>query len=140
MNMNRDQTEQEVARLVDAWAAAELRGDVAFLESALADDFVGIGPLGFMLTKQEWLARHQSGDLKYTAFTADEVKVRVYTEAALVTCRQIQQAAYRGSPVPGQFRASLMVVRQDGRWRLAGLQLSAMGQFQPPIPPAAPQS
>ena len=138
--MNRENTEQEVAQLANAWAAAELRGDVAFLERALAYDFVGIGPLGFMLTKQEWLARHQMGDLKYTAFTVDEVKVRVYTEAALVTCRQIQQATYRGTPIPGQFRASLMFVRQDERWRLAGLQLSAMGQFQPPVPPTAPQS
>lgn len=138
--MNQEQTEQEVARLVDAWATAELGGDIAFLESALADDFIGIGPLGFMLTKQEWLARHQSGDLRYTAFTVDEVKVRAYTEAALVTCRQIQQAAYRGTPIPGQFRSSLMFVRQDGHWRLAGLQLSAMGQFQPPTAPSAPQS
>ena len=50
--MNREHVEQEVVRLADAWATAELRGDAAFLESTLADDFVGIGPLGFMLTKQ----------------------------------------------------------------------------------------
>ena len=133
--MNREHPEQEVARLFNAWAAAELHADVAFLERTLADDFIGIGPLGFMLSRQEWLARHQSGDLKYTAFTVDEVKVRVYTGAALVTCRQSQQAAYRGAPIPGQFRASLTFVEQDGQWRLAGLQLSAIGQFQPPVPP-----
>jgi ketosteroid isomerase-like protein len=137
--MDPQQMEHEVSRLVDAWAAAELRGDVAFLGSALADDFVGIGPLGFMLTKEEWLARHQSGELKYTAFSVEEVKVRVYTDAALVTSLQTQQATYRGNSVPGQFRASLTLVRQDGRWRLAGLQLSTIGQppafAQPPKPP-----
>lgn len=135
--MAQQQTEQEVARLVDAWATAELHADVAFLERTLADDFIGIGPLGFLLTRQEWLARHQSGELKYSAFSVDEVKVRVYPGAALVICRQSQQAAYRGSPVPGQFRASLVFVSQDGQWRLAGLQLSAMGQFQPPVPTPA---
>lgn len=131
--MNQEQTEQEVARLLDAWATAELHADLAFLERTLADDFIGIGPLGFMLTKPEWLARHQSGDLKYTAFTLDEVKVRVYTDAALVRCRQMQQATYRGTSIPGQFRASLTFVYQDEQWWLAGLQLSAMGQFQPPV-------
>jgi ketosteroid isomerase-like protein/predicted SnoaL-like aldol condensation-catalyzing enzyme len=132
--MNREQTEHEVAHLVDAWAAAELHGDVAFLESALADDFIGIGPLGFMLSKEEWIARHQSGDLQYTAFSVDEVRIRSYPDAALVTCRQAQQATYRGSSIPGQFRASLMFAQQDGQWRLVGLQLSALGQFQPPVP------
>ena len=63
--MNREQIEQEVAQLADAWATAELHSDTAFLEKCLSENFVGVGPLGFLLTKQEWLARHQSGDMKY---------------------------------------------------------------------------
>ena len=126
--MNLEHSEQDVLHLLDAWTNAELHGDAAFLERALADDFVGIGPLGFMLNKREWIARHQSGDMRYSAFTLDEVAARMYGDAALVTCRQSQQATYRGASVPGQFRSSIVLVRQQGQWRLAGLQLSAIGQ------------
>jgi ketosteroid isomerase-like protein len=126
--MNREQIEQEVLRLAEAWTTAELRGDTAYLETLLTDDFIGIGPLGFMLTKQEWLVRHRSGDLKYEAFTLDEIKVRVYNDAALLIGRQVQNAAYRGNPLPGQFRATLVFVQQLEQWRLAGLQLSTIGQ------------
>ena len=133
--MNREHVEQEVVRLAAAWATAELHGDTAFLESTLADDFVGIGPLGFMLTKQEWLARHQSADLKYASFSLDEVKVRVYNDAAILTGRQVQNAAYRGNPIQGQFRITLVFVQQQGQWRLASLQLSTIGQ-----PPSFAQS
>ncbi|MFL5657119.1 MAG: nuclear transport factor 2 family protein [Ktedonobacteraceae bacterium] len=129
--MNREQAEQEVLHLTDAWAAAELSGDAAFLESVLVDDFIGIGPLGFMLTKQEWLARHQSGDLKYEAFNMDEIKVRVYNDAAVLTGRQVQKGAYRGNSIQAQFRTTLVFVQQQGQWKLASLHLSTIGQPPP---------
>ena len=129
--MNREHAEQEVLHLVDAWAAAELSGDAAFLEGILVDDFIGIGPLGFMLTRQEWLARHQSGDLKYEAFNLDEIRVRVYNDAAILTGRQVQKGAYRGNSIQGQFRITLVFVQQQGQWRLASLHLSTIGQAPP---------
>ena len=134
--MNQEHAEQEVLRLAEAWANAELGGDTTFLERILTDDYIGIGPLGFMLTKQEWLARHQAGDLKYESFSLDEVKVRVYNnDAAILTGRQVQNGAYRGNSIQAQFRTTLVFVRQQGQWQLAGLQLSTIGQ-----PPNFPQS
>ncbi len=134
--MNQEHAEQEVLRLADAWATAELRGDTTFLERILTDDYIGIGPLGFMLTKQEWIVRHQAGDLKYESFSLDEVKVRVYNnDAAVLTGRQVQNGAYRGNSIQAQFRTTLVFVRQQGQWQLASLQLSTIGQ-----PPNIPQS
>ena len=88
-----------------------------------------------MLTKQEWLARHRSGDLKYEAFTMNEVKVCVYNDASILTGRQVQNAAYRGNPLPGQLRTTLVFVQKLEQWQLAGLQLSTIGQ-----PPSFAQS
>jgi len=127
-NPQSDKMEQALNTVVEEWPGAELRGDTEFLDRLLAADFTGIGPLGFMLSKDEWLQRHRDGDLKYTALNLSEVKTRVYGDAAIVTARQTQKAAYRGQPVEGSFRITLVLVRQDGRWLLAGLQLSPIQQ------------
>jgi hypothetical protein len=126
--MNREQIEQEVVRLADTWATVELQGDTAFLERILADDFVGVGPLGFLLTRQEWLARLQSGDLKYTSHTLDEVKVRAYNETAILIGRLTQEAFYRGNPINALLRTTLVFIHQHEQWQLAGLHFCNIGQ------------
>ena len=122
-----DQT-QDVMTLGEDWAAAELRGDTAFLAEVLADDFVGVGPRGFMLTKEQWLSRHDTGSLRYEAFGLDEVEVRLFGDAAITVCRQGARGAYEGEngrfELDDRFRATLVFVKQDGRCRLASLQLS----------------
>jgi len=105
------------------WADAERREDVAFLRESLTDDFVGIGPLGFMLTKDQWLGRYEGG-LSYDSFAIDEVAVRFYGGAAVATCRQSQAGEFRGNDASGEFRATLIFAEQERRWLLAGLHLS----------------
>ena len=122
-----DQT-QTVMTLGKDWAAAELRGDTSFLGETLADDFVGVGPCGFMLTKDQWLSRHEAGSLRYEAFGLDEVQVRLFGDAAITVCRQSARGVYEDEngrfELDDQFRATLVFVKQEGRWELANLQLS----------------
>ena len=122
-----DRTE-ELKQVAEEWASAELRGDTASLGEILADDFVGVGPRGFMLTKEQWLARHETGNLRYDSFGLDEVGVRLYGNAAVMVCRQSAEGVYEDEngryDIHEQFRATLVFVRQQGRWLLAGLHLS----------------
>jgi ketosteroid isomerase-like protein len=129
--MTHEQTEQAVTRLADTWSTAERQGDISCLEKVLADDFVGVGPLGFLLTKQEWLTRHQTGDMRYSVHALDEANARVYNEAAIVIGRLTQEATYRGNPINAQMRTTLIFVQQDGAWRLAGLHFCTIGQPPP---------
>ncbi len=124
--------EDQIQNLVQEWAAAEQRGDTDFLAQNLADDFVGIGPRGFMLTKEQWLARYQSGDLHNASFALEEIAVRRYGETAVATGRQVQRTSFQGHDASGQFRVSLVFVRQAGRWLIAGWQANG------PIPEVPP--
>jgi ketosteroid isomerase-like protein len=127
--------QNEIEKLGQDWATAERRGDIVALTSMLTDDFIGVGPLGFMLTKQEWLARHQTGDLTYDSLDLDEDSVRVYNDAAVLIGQQLQNAAYRGIAVDAQLRTTLVFVREEGQWQLASLHFSPIGQ-----PPAFARS
>ena len=120
--------EQQIMDLGHEWAEAELHGDTEYLARLLTDDFLLIGPLGFMLTKEQALARFQSGDLGYTALSWSDVAVRVYGDAAIATGRHTQQGTYQGRPIDGQFRVTQVSVRQEKRWQLAGLHFSPIAQ------------
>jgi uncharacterized protein (TIGR02246 family) len=119
---------QQLEKLVQDWATAELREDTALLEHALADDFVGVGPRGFALTKEQWISRHEAGNLRYESFGLDEVEVRPYGDAAVTVCRQTAEGVYEDEngryDINEQFRATLVFVKQQGRWLLASLHLS----------------
>jgi ketosteroid isomerase-like protein len=121
---------QKITELGEDWAAAELRGDTSSIREILANDFIGVGPRGFMLTKDQWLSRHDTGSLRYESFGLDEVEVRPYGDAAVTVCRQSAVGVYEGEngrfDLNEQFRATLVFVKQDGHWRLASLQLSAI--------------
>src|SRR5215469_12888329 len=99
-----------IGSFLDEWAAAEQTGDTGWLETLLTEDFAGIGPLGFILPRQAWLARHGSHDLTYDSFALTEVQVRVYGQTAVVTTRNNTRGSYQGHPIPEATRTTLVLV------------------------------
>jgi ketosteroid isomerase-like protein len=118
------------------WAAAERAGDTEKLETLLTSDFTAVGPLGFIIPKEGWLARHRQGDLAYQAFGLDEVLARVHGGAAVVTTRQVVRGTYQGHPVPEAVRATLTAVSDTGSWQLTAIHMSFIAGTPgaPPIP------
>ncbi len=119
-----DRVAQDLKRIAEDWATAERRGDTAFMQRTLTDDFEAIGPRGFMLNKEQWLQRFESGSLRYEYLEWDEVTVRPYGDAAVVTGRERQKVNYQGQPMESDLRTTLVWVKQNGRWLLANAQMS----------------
>jgi ketosteroid isomerase-like protein len=123
----------DVLDLVGRWAAAEQGNDAQALEGLLADDFVGVGPLGFVLDRDQWLARFGNG-LTNRAFAVEDAQVRDYGAAAVVVAVLAQETSYRGGDNSGRFRLTLVAVRPADRWLLAGAHI---GMLQQPPGPAS---
>jgi ketosteroid isomerase-like protein len=119
---------EELSGLANDWAAAELSGDTASLEEILADDFVGVGPRGSSLTREQWIARYETGSLEYGSFGLHEAEVRTYGDAAITVFRQTAAGVYADEhgcyDIDQRFRATIVFVRQRGDWHLAGLKRS----------------
>jgi hypothetical protein len=61
-----------------------------------------------MLTKADAVQRFTSGNLKYESFSWDDVKMRIYGDAAVMIGRQTQKAKYQEQVMEGQFRTTLI--------------------------------
>jgi ketosteroid isomerase-like protein len=125
--MSEQSAEADVRRLSQAWARAEVHGDVATLEGLTAADFTLVGPVGFVLDRRQWLDRYRDGTLTTSELAYADVDVRVYGDAAVSVGVHTQKAAFRGSPADGSFRATHVAVRAAEGWRLAGMHLSPIG-------------
>ena len=122
----------DVLDLVTSWAKAEEANAAAALDRLLAGDFVGVGPLGFVLDRDQWLARFGNG-LENRAFAVEDAQVRDYGAAAMVVGVLAQETSFRGGDNSGRFRLTLVGVRPDGRWQVAGIHIGPLQQ-----PPAGP--
>ncbi|MEJ3656833.1 nuclear transport factor 2 family protein [Actinomycetes bacterium KLBMP 9759] len=129
-------TEKEIAELLEAWAAAEVAGDPAAMGELVTERFTAVGPLGFTLSKSDWVERHATGALRYESFEVDETTTRVNGDTAVVIGRISAVGAYRGNPVPAAVRATIVIDRADGAPRLDVVHMSFIAGTPgaPPIP------
>ncbi|HZD74499.1 MAG TPA: nuclear transport factor 2 family protein [Actinomycetota bacterium] len=117
----------DVLDLVGRWAAAERDNDAEALDGLLAGDFVGVGPLGFVLDRDQWLARFGNG-LENRAFAVEDAQVRDHGAAALVVGVLAQETSFQGRDNSGRFRLTLAAVRPDGGWLLASAHIGMLQQ------------
>jgi ketosteroid isomerase-like protein len=123
---------QDLAELDQAVARAEVDADVTTLQALSTEDFTLVGPVGFVLDKEQWLDRYRSGNLRTRELAFEDAVTRVYGDTAVRIGRHVQQAEFQGRRIDGELRATHIAVRSGDRWRLAGIHLSPIGG-QPPF-------
>lgn len=123
-----------VIDFLNAWTKAELAADQAKIADLLTDDFTCIGPLGFTLSKQDWINRH--GSLRYEHLDLKDISTKQYGDTVVAIATQTQRATFNGGPIPTTTRASIVVVNTAGEWKIANIHFSFVAGTEgaPPIP------
>lgn len=114
----------------DRWVAAELHGDAAALAALLDPDFRCVGPLGYVLDREQYVGSRRSGALTHAGFAWEDVSTRRYGDTVVALGTQRQTSSFQGRDASGRFRVTQLLVRRGDGWAIAGLHYS-------PLAPAA---
>ena len=121
--------EQQVMALNRAWANAITKGDAAALDRLFADDVI--------VTSGSGAIRDKAGEIKDAAgapdpdfvwtrpFTTEDVRIKIYRDAAAVTGLAKWAFSYKGQGVNQERRYTQLYVKQQGQWRIVAQQVSS---------------
>ena len=108
--------EEQLKKIEQDWASAYVKRDKAFVERITSADFAFIGPDGNMVGKEEYV-KSIDGDTVFTAFKVEELKVRVYGDAAVVLGIASITAKAKGEDESGRYSFTDVFVKQKGEWK-----------------------
>src|SRR5213594_318991 len=115
--------ERELVALMHEIDRAHQSSDVAMFDSIWADDYVLTDYRGTVKERAQALAEWKAGEHRYGSYVSDDIRVRAYGDAAVVTAR-VTRASLSDPQNVGQFRHTRVFVRQHGRWRLVATQVT----------------
>ena len=101
---------------------ALLAADAGRLERLLADDWTVIHTSGFEQMKSQYIDALRAGRFRFKAMDVDQLTVRTYGDAAVVTARSTNAIEFRGESSSGRVRYTRVWVRTGERWRAVSEQ------------------
>jgi ketosteroid isomerase-like protein len=98
---------------------ALVEADIATARALHADDFELITPVGGTLSKEQYLRDVESGDLDYLEWEPEQIRVRVYGDAAVIRYKANLRVSVKGSPGrPVTFWHTDLYERRAGLWQI----------------------
>ncbi len=112
-----ESVKQELIKLENAWANAELKQDLAFFERIFADDFIMLDSDGVVLAKDQYIGNLKSGESVFTSVASDNIRVHLYGDTAVVFGRETLKGQSKGVDISGQYQWTDTWVKIDGHWK-----------------------
>jgi ketosteroid isomerase-like protein len=112
--------------------AAMMANDPARLAPLLARDATRTGATGVLTPREEWLAQMRRGAIRHGAVRRPPPAIRIHGDTAIVTgLVQLQVARPGAAPAIERNRYPRVFVREDGGWKLAAREATAMATVLP---------
>src|SRR5436305_6679653 len=105
--------EQALRKIEQEWTQAHVKRDTSVAQRIESDDFTFVDPDGIISNKAQSL-KNVSGDLVFQEFLIDELKIRVYGDAAIASGLGTVKAKFRDRDISGSYRWTDVFVRQNG--------------------------
>jgi hypothetical protein len=125
----REEIERRLGELEQNWANAIRAGDADSLRRLLSADFTHAGPGSeggaFVLGKARYVA-DALRDAKTAAHRLDQLSVRVYDDAAVVSGLYVREEGAPAASAEGDFAFTDVWVRKAGVWRAVSRHLSRL--------------
>jgi F0F1-type ATP synthase epsilon subunit len=113
--------EQEIRRVEEKRREALLRSDTAALDQIFADEYSITNQFGQLQTKAQMMSALKSGALKFESIDEDDVIIRVYGDAAVVTGRATSKHEGRETT---KVRFTRVYVKRRGQWQAVTNQVT----------------
>jgi ketosteroid isomerase-like protein len=109
--------QEELVNLEQEMARAMQWNNGTIFRRVYGDDFVGILPSGQLLSKTAWIASIEGSGIKYSAFLASDVRVRMFQDTAVVTCIWSARGTEGGRNFSRQYRVTHVYVYGQRGWQ-----------------------
>jgi len=122
--------EQQVKAVDNQYRESALKNDAGFAEQHVADNFMGVGPNGQLMTKDQVVQGRKEGTTKYDAIDLKATTIHMYGNTAVIDHEAHVIGSGPGGPFDGDYRATLVWVREGGQWKLVSFQSTPVRSTQ----------
>jgi ketosteroid isomerase-like protein len=117
---------EELRAAEKAWVSALQNKDLKALDQLLADDLVYTHSTGIVESKAQYIAMQKSGTQVYKAVDYEDMKIRRYGDAGVVTAKVRMRGSTKGTPFDNQLQILHVWAKKDGRWQLVAHQTTRL--------------
>jgi ketosteroid isomerase-like protein len=118
--------EEQLLKLDREWNEAYPRLDATALDRIIADDWVCIDGEGLIITKRQLLDRVASSPSFLESHEFDEISLRIFGDAAIVTGRLSGKGRDDAGTFHLQKRYTRVYVKRGNRWQAVATQVTAV--------------